>query len=137
MNTTPISTKKGRKKVESLSAKSVDANGVKKITEAEFMRQVIRLAQLLGWKVAHFRPARTNKGWRTPVQGDGAGFPDLILGRGPGHAIRLIAAELKVGNNKPTPQQYAWLGHFEAQGVPSYVWTPDCWGDIRAILEQP
>jgi hypothetical protein len=46
-------------------------------TEREFQRQVIDLARLLGWRCAHFRPGRTARGWRTPVQADGAGFPDL------------------------------------------------------------
>jgi hypothetical protein len=46
-----------------------------------------------GWRAAHFRPARTAKGWRTPVAADGAGFPDLVLVR----RTRIVAAELKSG----------------------------------------
>jgi hypothetical protein len=52
------------------------------ITEAAFLRQVLDLAKLRGWRTAHFRPAQTSRGWRTAVQGDGAGFPDLVGRRG-------------------------------------------------------
>jgi hypothetical protein len=50
-------------------------------SEASFLEQIIDLAHLFGWRVAHFRAARTFSGWRTPVQGDGKGFPDLVLCR--------------------------------------------------------
>ncbi len=46
--------------------------------EADFQAQVIDLLHLHGWVVAHFRPARTAKGWITPVAADGAGFLDLL-----------------------------------------------------------
>jgi len=49
-------------------------------------------AQMLGWKVAHFRPMfdAKRKRWRTPASRDGVGFPDLVLVRD-----RVIVAELK------------------------------------------
>lgn len=47
--------------------------------ERDYQRTILDAAQLLGWRTAHFRPARTNHGWRTPVEGDGKGFPDLFL----------------------------------------------------------
>ena len=59
--------------------------------EDDWQRQVVDLARLRGWRVAHFRPARTERGWRTPVEADGAGFPDLLLVRG----AQLLAVELK------------------------------------------
>lgn len=107
-----------------------------KITENEFTAQVIQLAQACGWRVAHFRPARTATGWRTAVQGDGKGFPDLVLAhkeRG-----RVIFAELKVGNNKPSPEQNDWLQTLAAvsisAGVSVYLWTPDDWPEIEREL---
>jgi hypothetical protein len=54
--------------------------GKRVLSEAAFTDAVIELARLGGWRVAHFRPARTASGWRTPVQGDGAGFPDKGVG---------------------------------------------------------
>ena len=100
-----------------------------KITEAEFLSQVLELAKLRGWRSAHFRPARTATGWRTAVSGDGKGFPDLVL-------IRddiLIVVELKVGRGKTTPEQDGWLSAFELVAS-VYVWTPDDWATIERVL---
>lgn len=99
-------------------------------TEASFTRQVIALARIYGWRVAHFRPARTARGWRTPVQGDAAGFPDLVLLRG----RDLIVAELKVGRNRPRESQRGWLDAFRTAGIPAYVWRPDDWDTIEQTL---
>ena len=101
-----------------------------KITEADFTRQVLQLAKHCGWRSAHFRPGRTAKGWRTAVQGDGAGFPDLILIRGG----LLIVVELKVGKNKPTEEQRAWLEAFREAAVNAFVWTPKDWPEIKETL---
>lgn len=99
------------------------------LTEAQFLSLVIDLAHLLRWKVAHFRPAFTGRGWRTPVQGDGAGFPDLVMVRGD----RLIAAELKreVGGHL-TAEQDAWLADFAGTGAEVFVWRPS---DVDVIAE--
>lgn len=100
-------------------------------TEAEFARQVLAYARICGWRSAHFRPGLTLGGeWKTAVQGDGVGFPDLILVRG----TRMIAAELKVGRNAVTMEQQAWLAAFEVAGVPAYTWRPADWTEIERIL---
>lgn len=74
------------------------------MTESELQTAIIEAAQLYGWRVAHFRPALTSKGWRTPVQGD-AGFPDLCLARNG----RVLFLELKSEKGRVTPDQDAWL----------------------------
>jgi hypothetical protein len=102
-----------------------------KVSEAQFTRQVIQLARLLGWRVAHFRPAMTKHGWRTPVQGDGAGFPDLILVRGP----VCLAVELKAVDGKLRPEQKVWLEAFQTAGIESMVWTPNNWDVIEKRLK--
>jgi hypothetical protein len=51
--------------------------------EQSFQSVVIEVARLAGWRVAHFRAARTVKGWKVPVTADGAGWPDLVLVRPP------------------------------------------------------
>lgn len=99
-------------------------------TEAGFTRAVIQFARLHNWKVAHFRPARTAAGWRTAVSGDGAGWPDLTLVRG----TTIIAAELKVGRNKLTPEQCEWVAALEAAGVRVYLWRPETWESIVEVL---
>jgi hypothetical protein len=100
-------------------------------SEAEFTATVIKMAQLLGWKAAHFRPARTKSGWVTPVQGDGKGFPDLVLIK-PHH--RLVVAELKVGKNQTRPEQKTWIYNFMSVNVSTFVWTPDDWEQIEKVL---
>ncbi|HET9755290.1 MAG TPA: hypothetical protein VFP66_02210 [Candidatus Limnocylindrales bacterium] len=105
-------------------------NGRPPILERDLQDQVLDLARLLGWRVAHFRAARTAHGWRTPVSADGAGFPDLVLIRG----RRLVVAELKRSvKNRPTPNQLDWLAAFRAAGVEVYVWT--CDDDTESIAQ--
>jgi len=100
--------------------------------ERDLQDQVLDLARLLRWRVAHFRAARTAHGWRTPVSADGAGFPDLVLVR----SRRLIAAELKRdAKAKLTPAQQAWLADLRGAGIEVYVWTgDDDLDDIAAVL---
>jgi hypothetical protein len=103
-------------------------------TEAAFARAVIALARSLHWKVAHFRPARTAKGWRTPCQADARGWPDLILCRGVGGPPRIIAAELKSARGRLTPEQQVWVAALEAAGVPVYLWRAGDWTTIKEVL---
>lgn len=103
------------------------------VTEREFQQQVIDLAQLTGWKVAHFRPARTERGWRTPVQGD-VGFPDLVLLRPP----FLWLPELKSKRGRATPEQQDWIDKLnQVRIVGSSVMRPDDWPTLEAALRQP
>jgi len=100
-------------------------------TEEDFLAQVLDLAKLYKWRRAHFRPARTQAGWRTPVQGDGIGFPDLVLVKPP----RLIIAELKSDTGKVSPDQELWLKAFAALPyVETWVWRPRDWDDIVDTL---
>ena len=113
-----------------MTAKQAKARGP---TEAEFTRQVIKLAKLCGWRVAHFRPGRTAKGgWITAMSGD-VGYPDLTLcheRRGIG-----LAVELKVGRNKTSPEQDAWLDAFGACGFLVATWRPEAWDVIERTLK--
>lgn len=103
---------------------------MKGFTEHDFTNQVLQLAKLYGWRSAHFRPARTAKGWRTAVSGDGKGFPDLILVKGQ----RLIVAELKMARGKWTIEQMDWMKAFENAGVKVFCWRPDDFEEIKKIL---
>lgn len=90
------------------------------VTERDWLRQVTELAELLGWSWAHFRPARTEHGWRTPVSGPlGAGFPDLVLVRG----RRLILAELKAQDGRLSPDQRNVLDLLRG-AAEVHVWRP-------------
>lgn len=86
-------------------------------SEADWTAWIIDVAQWLGWKVVHFRPARTADGrWRTPMQGN-KGFPDLVLCR----AGRIIIAELKTDCGRLTADQKAWMSELGELGR---VWRP-------------
>lgn len=99
------------------------------VPESAFQAQVIELAHVLGWRVAHFRPARTTHGWRTAVAADGCGFPDLVLVRD-----RLVVAELKGRKGRLTGDQRAWLDALAAAGVETYLWRPEDWAAVCDVL---
>jgi len=98
--------------------------------ETGLQATVIDIAHLYGWKVAYFRPARTEKGYRTPVGADGKGWPDLILVR----LERLIAAELKVGSRRATLEQLEWLERLRMAGAETYIWRETDLEAIKQIL---
>lgn len=90
-------------------------------SEKEFQARVVKLAKERGWMAYHVHfSQRSDPGW-----------PDLILLRG----CRQIAAELKVGKNKLTPEQQDWLCAFADARVETHLWTPGMWPDIVKTLE--
>jgi hypothetical protein len=119
------------------------------LLEKDFTDNVVQLAKTLGWRVAHFRPARTKHGWATPMQGD-KGFPDLVLAK----QGRVVFAELKSRTGKPTVEQRDWLGalsrtdpeswksaltgatsgHNGPMSFEVYVWRPDDIDQIGKVL---
>ena len=100
------------------------------MTEADLQQAVIDLARTFAWRVAHFRPARTQHGWRTPVAADGAGWPDLTLvGNG-----RVMFVELKSDVGKLTEDQEAWRDALVAAGAEWRCWRPTDWPAIVAEL---
>ncbi len=91
---------------------------------------IIAAAQILGYRVHATRPARTQKGWRTPIRGD-AGFPDLVIA---GHGW-VFFCELKRRGNKPTDDQWAWLDTLRAAGTYAGVsWVPDQQQELIDLL---
>src|SRR5262245_496140 len=90
-------------------------------------------ARMAGWMVAHFRPAKTQRGrWITPMAGD-KGFPDLVLAKDG----RVLLAELKTDKGTPSPEQVAWLA---AVGTHGRLWRPDDWPAVLidlGIAERP
>lgn len=105
-------------------------------SESAFQDRVIGLAHALGFRVAHFRSVRIARPdgsfrYATPVQADGAGYPDLhIVGSG-----RSIFAELKrQRGSKTTSEQLDWLASLRACGHEAYLWKPADWDEIVAVL---
>lgn len=107
-------------------------------SEQAFLEQMIDLAHLLGWKVVHFRPGMTKSGWRTPVAGDAAGFPDLLLVKEFDNEATLLAVEVKSERGKLSGQQKEWLEIMsKVTKVYSFVWKPKDFEDIVALLKKP
>lgn len=88
-------------------------------TEAEMTRAVLDAARFTGWRVAHFRPARTAHGWRTAVEGDGAGFPDLVMVHERAGLVWWV--ELKAKRGRMTDEQEAWRDALVAAGQAYYL----------------
>ena len=95
------------------------------MTENTLLSAVLSLAELFGWRTLHIRPAMTEHGWRSPVQGDGKGFPDVLAIRGD----RILAAELKSDQGRLTDEQRAWLDVLAQAGVETHLWRPEHWQD--------
>lgn len=100
--------------------------------EQTFLRQVINLAKLNGWKTAHFGASVKVVGKDRHFVGDkdSAGFPDIVAVK----SGRVLYAELKVGKNKPSPNQQAWMGALADAGEEMYLWYPSDWDEIVAVF---
>src|SRR5215207_8891459 len=79
------------------------------LLEKPWQTQVTNLATHYGWKCSHFHDSRRQviRRGRPVVIGDkdAAGFPDLVLVRGP----ELLFVELKTDKGRTTPAQNEWI----------------------------
>lgn len=98
--------------------------GVRRQTEKSFMGAVAAFAKLHGWTVHHQLESR----------GTEAGIPDLLFTRGPGHAVRAVWAELKLGGKDPTPAQLTVLDALRHESPHVFVWRPSDWSEIERVL---
>jgi VRR-NUC domain len=107
------------------------------LTEREWQRQVTDLAELYGWHWAHWRAARTEHGWRTPVSGSiGRGFVDLILVHP--RRRRLLFVELKSDLGRLSREQGDVHAVLREAGLEVEVWRPRDWDRVvAAISESP
>jgi hypothetical protein len=123
------------------TAASVGANLKFRISEAEFMKQVIEYAKLHCWLAVHFRSTRTLRAdgsvrYQTPVQADGAGWPDLVLvreARGDREG-RVVFAELKTDRGRVRPGQVEWIRCLQSAGAEAYLWRPGDWKFVERVL---
>ena len=95
-------------------------------SEADLQAFIVDYARLNGWLVHHTRPARTSKGWKTPIQGD-AGYPDLTLARN-GEVLFL---ELKSAKGRIRPEQQTWIN---AMGDRVHVVRPQDLEWVKNVL---
>jgi hypothetical protein len=99
------------------------------MTEREFQRTVTDSLSALGWRWTHFRPARTNRGWRTPLSGD-PGFPDIVAVRDD----RVLWIELKAEAGRLSEEQGRWLAALGLAGQDVHCWRPSDWDLIEETL---
>lgn len=97
------------------------------MNEKAWLRQVVDLAKLRGWKIYH-----THNSLHSP-----SGFPDLVMVRPP----RLVFAELKTDRkgSVTTPDQHEWLELLrqlpgQPYGIGVYLWRPSDFDDVREVL---
>ncbi len=95
--------------------------------EDDLLRCVVAYAHLRRLLVLHCRPAWTQRGWRTPIQGD-PGFVDVVVAGPAG----VLFAELKSQRGKATLGQELWM-----KVLGAHLWTPREWfdGTIRRELD--
>lgn len=106
------------------------------MSEEALLTAVTEALDTFRWRWCHFRPARTEKGWRTLLQGH-RGLPDIIAVRD----SRLLFCELKAERGQLSPAQWDWvmdLGRLKGPGetVEVYIWRPSNWfnGTIMEVL---
>lgn len=79
------------------------------------------LLRLYGWRWMHQRPAQTQRGWRTALEGD-PGFPDFLAAR----RGRLLFIEAKSGRGRLSPAQVAWREAISLSSCAEYhLWGRD------------
>jgi hypothetical protein len=105
------------------------------VTETAFQTQVIDLAHLNGWKVAHFRTARVGNRWMTPVAGDGKGWPDLFLVHPPTDDVLAVELKKEYGS-QVTPEQSEWLTWLKGCQIETAVWRPSMIDAVIARLRK-
>jgi VRR-NUC domain len=90
------------------------------LTEKEWQAQVKELATMLGYKRAyHTFDSRRSQ----------SGFPDLVLVRD-----RVIFAELKRQDGKPSAAQKEWLDGLASAGAEVYLWRPSDLDEVATVL---
>lgn len=92
------------------------------MTEPDFHRLVVELAELCGWLTFHDYDSRRSN----------PGFPDLVLVRPP----RLIFAELKSQGGRVRKHQEIWLAALGECEVETYLWRPADWPEIQEALRR-
>lgn len=101
-------------------------------SETEFQVAIVRLARQMGYLVHAERPARTQHGWATPIQGV-AGWPDIALIHPERHVLHLWEAKTERGRLRP--EQAAWLAALATcPGVDARVVRPSDWDALARVL---
>jgi len=79
--------------------------------EYERQQRITQALRMHGWLHTHFRPLRTEAGYRTPLSGD-KGFPDIVAVH-PERGL-LLFIEVKSDKGKLSPEQKTWIAALAA-----------------------
>lgn len=91
------------------------------VTEKDFQRDIVRMADLFGWWSYHVRDSR----------GSAPGWPDLALIKGE----RLILAEVKTEKGRVRPEQEDVLERLgKVRTVEAHLWRPSDVSDVENTL---
>lgn len=88
-----------------------------RLTEKEWMSQVVHLARSLGWATYHPLISMRSQ----------PGFPDLVMAKD-----RVIFVELKTDKGKLSEHQERWREHLQNAGAEYHLWRPD---DAPLVLQ--
>lgn len=105
--------------------------------EAQLQTAAIDLAKYAGWLAHHGRPARTAKGWTTPLEGH-KGFPDVVFVSQKFDLVLFV--EFKSERGKVSPEQAEWAAALEnicraTNGRMAYrLWRPSDWDQIETTM---
>lgn len=104
-----------------------------RMTHALWQADVVKLATLSGWHHHHVRKSIGRRNGKAAHQTttNRPGWPDLLL-YAPGRGI--IAVELKVWPDKPTPEQLEVLADLAAAGARTFVWYPADLDEATQVL---
>ena len=109
------------------------------MSERDFQRSVMELAELSGWETLHCRTSMQQGRYLTATTGTMAkGWPDLVLVHP--KKRRLIFAELKSAKGRLSPDQENVLGTLlmvrsrPGSNVEVHIWRPKDWPEIEATL---
>jgi hypothetical protein len=109
-----------------VTTRHADARAALRPSESEYQASILELLGVLGWRAVHHRPLRSQRGYRTGIQGPGcAGFPDVFAVQTRselGGRRRVLAAELKGERGRLTADQRSWLSLLAAAGIEAYEW---------------
>jgi hypothetical protein len=101
-----------------------EERALRDLTEKDFQKQLLEMARMFGWRVAHFHDSRRQvKPGVFVGDKDAAGFPDLVLVRPPD----ILVLELKRELGKTTDAQDEWLAALLGCGIEARVVRPSDW----------
>jgi hypothetical protein len=99
------------------------------ISEEDFQKAVTDTLTAFGWRWCHFRPGRTQSGWKTALSGE-KGFPDIVAVR----RDRVLFIELKTEKGRLSEEQERWLSALGLAGAAVHCWRPSDWPAIEETL---